>query len=125
MKKIVIILSIFILVKPVIPVLEYIINYDYINKELCINKDKPVLKCNGKCHLMKQLAKASADEKPISNDKKHNAKQEIEILFCQEISGVFFFQEFCFIDKVTNTFYLNLYGFDALGSIFHPPTFLV
>ena len=45
------------LVKPAIPFLEYIVNYDYIVKELCENKDKPELKCNGKCHLAKQLAK--------------------------------------------------------------------
>lgn len=124
-KKIVVILAMFILVKPVIPVLEYIVNYDYINKELCINKDKPALKCNGKCHLMKQLAKVSDDEKPISNDKKDNSKQEVEILFYQEVSRIIFFSDFCFINKFTNSFYLNLYRLDATDSIFHPPTFLV
>ncbi|NHM04539.1 hypothetical protein [Flavobacterium celericrescens] len=113
------------LVKPVIPVLEYIVNYDYISKELCINKDKPALKCNGKCHLMKQLAKVSDDEKPISNDKKDNSKQEVEILFYQEVSRLIFFSDFCFINKFTNSFYLNLYCLDATDSIFHPPTFLV
>jgi hypothetical protein len=124
-KKIVVILAMFIIVKPVIPVLEYIVNYDYINKELCINKDKPALKCNGKCHLMKQLAKVSDDEKPISNDKKDNSKQEVEILFYQEVSRLIFFSDFCFINKFTNSFYLNLYRLDATDSIFHPPTFLV
>jgi len=124
-KKIVVILAMFILVKPVIPVLEYIVNYDYISKKLCINKDKPALKCNGKCHLMKQLAKVSDDEKPISNDKKDNSKQEVEILFYQEVSRLIFFSDFCFINKFTNSFYLNLYRLDATDSIFHPPTFLV
>lgn len=124
-KKIVVILAMFILVKPVIPVLEYIVNYDYISKELCINKDKPALKCNGKCHLMKQLAKVSDDEKPISNDKKDNSKQEVEILFYQEVSRLIFFSDFCFINKFSNSFYLNLYRLDATDSIFHPPTFLV
>ncbi len=47
------------LVKPVLPVVEYMVNYDYISKVLCENKAKPKLKCNGKCHLMKELAKAS------------------------------------------------------------------
>jgi hypothetical protein len=29
-----------------------------------------ILQCNGKCHLMKELAKASAnDDKPFSSDK--------------------------------------------------------
>ncbi len=39
------------MVKPMLPVLEYYANYDYIANELCINKDKPYLECNGKCYL--------------------------------------------------------------------------
>jgi hypothetical protein len=37
-------------------------------------KIKPnILQCNGKCHLMKELAKASAnDDKPFSSDKKQS-----------------------------------------------------
>ena len=31
------------------------LNIDYIIKIYCVNKDKPVLKCNGKCHLATQL----------------------------------------------------------------------
>lgn len=51
------------LVKPAIPFLEYVINYDYIVKELCENKEKPELKCNGKCHLAKQLANVNRQQK--------------------------------------------------------------
>lgn len=43
------------MVRPVIPIIEYYANYDYIAKELCENKDKPYLECNGKCYLEKQL----------------------------------------------------------------------
>jgi len=31
------------------------LNIDYIVEKYCVNKDKPVLQCNGKCHLSKQL----------------------------------------------------------------------
>jgi hypothetical protein len=66
--------------------MDYAINYDYISKVLCINKDKPELKCNGKCHLMKELAKASEDDKPIFSDK---SKVQIPAdLFCYR--GKFF-----------------------------------
>ena len=71
MKKVVIILALFILFKPVFPVIDYAFNYDYISKVLCVNKNKPEMKCNGKCHLMKELAKASEGEKPNSSDKKN------------------------------------------------------
>lgn len=36
-------------------VLYYQLNIDYIIDTYCINKDKPELQCNGKCHLAKQL----------------------------------------------------------------------
>ena len=36
---------------PLYPVLDYVIHYDYIVEELCENRDKPVLACNGKCYL--------------------------------------------------------------------------
>ncbi|WP_375237883.1 hypothetical protein [Aurantibacter sp.] len=31
------------------------LNIDYIVDTYCVNKDVPELKCNGKCHLTKQL----------------------------------------------------------------------
>ena len=34
----------------------YELNIDYITAKYCVNKDKPEMQCNGKCHLMKELA---------------------------------------------------------------------
>ncbi len=50
-------LNIYILaiVQPALPVLEYMLNYNYIVSELCENRDKPILTCNGKCYLEKQV----------------------------------------------------------------------
>ena len=45
------------LLQPALPVLEYLINYDYIVSELCENRDKPILTCNGKCYLGDQVTK--------------------------------------------------------------------
>lgn len=39
----------------------YWIQYDYYKTVLCENKDRPELKCNGTCHLAKEL---KAAEKP-------------------------------------------------------------
>jgi hypothetical protein len=50
-------LYLLVLVLPAVPVLEYLINYNYIANELCENKDKPVLTCNGKCYLADQVEK--------------------------------------------------------------------
>ncbi len=43
------------MVRPVMPIIEYYANYDYIATVLCENKDKPYLECNGKCYLKKQM----------------------------------------------------------------------
>ena len=97
MKKIVLLISIFILARPAIPFLEYIVNYDYVVKELCENKEKPALKCNGKCHLMKELAKTAEDDKNTSSDKKQNVKQEIEVLFYQDFKSLSCSNSYVFI----------------------------
>ena len=50
------------MLRPIAPFVEYAINYDYISKVLCINKDKPELNCNGKCQLMKELKQQEEDD---------------------------------------------------------------
>ncbi len=45
------------LIQPALPIVEYFVNYNYIVDELCENRDKPILTCNGKCYLEKQVTK--------------------------------------------------------------------
>ena len=47
------------LIIPALPVIDYLVNKDYIAENLCINKDKPKSCCKGKCHLVKQLQKTN------------------------------------------------------------------
>lgn len=122
MKRVIIILTLVIFLKPIFPVIDYIVNYDYIAKELCENKAKPELKCNGKCQLMKELAKASEDEKPINSDKKENSKQEIEVLFFQEIKTLTIRQIYFYNKTFVGDNYANLYFHTVSCSVFHPPT---
>lgn len=116
----IVVLSIFL--KPILPVIDYIVNYEYISKVLCENKDKPELNCCGKCHLKKELAKASEGEKPIHSDKKDNSKQEVEVLFFQDIKSLVLEQTYVQNKTSINYNYSNLY-FRLNGcSVFHPPT---
>lgn len=124
MKQIIfIIIGILFLIKPVIPLLEYMVNYEYIANELCENKDKPELKCNGKCHLKKELAKVSEEEKPQSQDKK-NRTSEIEVLYLSKVADFIFSPTFCFSKNNINSHYLNLYKGVCTNSTFHPPVLL-
>ena len=110
------------LLKPVIPVFQYVINYEYISEVLCINKEKPEMHCNGKCHLMQEMAKASETEKPLSSDKK-TSHSEIEVLFIEEITDFNFFQKKEIFSSIPNSFYCNLYTPINCDSVFHPPSY--
>lgn len=109
-----------IMVRPVFPVLEYLINYDHIRKELCENRNKPQQDCNGKCHLKKELAKASENETPSSQEKK-NQSVEIVVLFLENIEAFSFPEMIKPVLKV-DTFYTNLYSHLDTVPVFHPPT---
>lgn len=85
MKKIVILISLVILLKPVFPVVEYAVQYDYISKVLCINKSQPELHCNGKCHLKSALAKTTETDRPASSEKKNNVN-DLEISFFEPVT---------------------------------------
>jgi len=111
------------LLKPALPVIDYVVNYEYISKVLCVNKAKPKLQCNGKCHLMKELAKSSESEAPISSDKKI-ASQQFEVLFLEEIKSFKIAPIYFFEKERTNTDYSNLYFRLNSASVFHPPTFI-
>lgn len=109
--------------KPILPVADYIINYDYISKVLCENKAKPEMKCNGKCQLMKELAKAAEQEKPISSEKKVKI-HETEVLFYQEVKPLIPEQSYFQPKKAIGDHYSDLYFHSESSSVFHPPTFL-
>jgi hypothetical protein len=83
--------------KPYFPYLNYALNKDYISQFLCINKDKPDLECNGKCHLKSQIKKLNQEDNqdypnPLSNKKVKNT------LFIQSI-----FKEYLFCLKIEKT----------------------
>ena len=109
--------------KPIFPVIDYAINYDYITEVLCINKAKPELHCNGKCHLMKELAKAADDDKPLTSDKKQNANQLVDVIVAEVISCHFAILDFT-ASKGSTSGYANLYSHLDCDAIFHPPIFL-
>lgn len=120
MKKIIFIFALFMLLKPILPVLEYVVNYEYVSKVLCENKDKPKMHCNGKCHLMKELAKNAEEDKPISTNKK-GASQEHEILFYQELNTFKIEPVFASTSKGYERIYSNLYNRLDKKSVFRPP----
>jgi hypothetical protein len=88
-----------------------------------VNKETPIMGCNGKCYLMSELAKQSEDEKPIS-DKKIVVK-EIETLFFQDIKSIDLPKVPVSQCIILNANYSNLYTYLDSSSVFHPPSFII
>lgn len=122
-KKYLFIVVFMMLVKPIVPVFQYVFDYQYISEVLCINKEKPELKCNGKCHLMKELAKASEEDKPTSSDKK-NHHSEVEVLFIEELNTFLIEQNKIVFNNQNTSVYSNLYSLLNCKTFFHPPSFI-
>ncbi|MEX6626594.1 hypothetical protein [Tenacibaculum salmonis] len=103
------------MLRPIAPFVEYAINYDYISKVLCINKDKPTLQCNGKCQLMLKIAEQQDDDfkslRIVTKDYPIGFVELINLvskkLIDSPIINCFFY----------NQKYSYLFGY----SIFHPP----
>jgi len=109
-----------ILLKPVLPVLEYAVNYDYIANELCINKDNKNLHCNGKCHLKTKLAEAADSTDKNLPDKKPKTSQS-EVLFFTPIAELTFRVPAAIDDKIADR-YSDSYRYQRCNRFFHPPS---
>ena len=94
--------------------LEFRVNRDYIAKVLCVNRNKPQMHCDGKCHLKKQL---ETDDQPQKN--RSNSHDGYEVIF---VNGLPAFQLEPFADSITHTaFYRDPKSFATCFACFHPP----
>lgn len=48
------------------------VNRDYIIKELCVNRFKPEMRCNGKCYMKKQMQQQEEQSGTNTQQKNHN-----------------------------------------------------
>ena len=98
-------------------VAEYTINKDYIARNLCINKEKPKLHCNGKCQLMKKLVEG---ENQNSSSNTQTSKIKMDVLFVQEMDP----PSICDLSNEKTTFnpaYIVKQPTGSVKAIFHPP----
>ncbi|MGS2738469.1 hypothetical protein [Sinomicrobium sp. M5D2P17] len=104
--------------KPVMPVVDYLVNEDYIAEYFCVNKDRPELQCNGQCYLARQLKKQQEDKKqgiPSIQLKEY----PIGFVNILEIPV-----SVLFTTRKKNADYINHYTEEINFSVFHPPSFL-
>jgi hypothetical protein len=89
-------------------------NQTYIANNLCENRDKPKMHCNGKCHLKKELEKDTQQDKNNSTN-----KEKFEVMFVENVPG---FSSFSVENELTQTaHYKEPFFVIPSFSIFHPP----
>lgn len=113
--------SVRILVVPVV-YLDFELNKEYIIQNLCENRFKPELQCNGKCYLAKQLHKVAEDKASKEADRQEQSfKKLLEETFHHE--NFVFSQTFeSVILTVQNNFSYKTSHYSTLTtSLFHPP----
>ncbi|PYF72934.1 hypothetical protein B0O44_105309 [Pedobacter nutrimenti] len=92
-------------------------NQAYIARELCVNKDKPQLHCNGKCYLLKKLKQA--EEKEQKQERQAQKNTTLEALVVQP----FLFRNFSVPLLALHIPLCTGIPQSAAGSVFHPPRF--
>jgi len=100
----------------------YQINKDYIAKNLCENRDKPKMKCCGKCYLRKQLKKAEgSNSSKDAPGKIEKAEQLVFIISATEPVSSCLQHLTLSVRNPTNK---HLHNYDFLSRVFHPPSFI-
>ncbi|RUT73112.1 hypothetical protein DLK05_15030 [Ancylomarina longa] len=84
--------------------------------EICENKDKPEMHCNGKCHLKKQILEH--EKKESTNEKVLSEKEPLLYLFTtKNYYKPPFYQKPRLLKLLSPQFHPPIFYFD----IFHPP----
>jgi hypothetical protein len=100
-------------------VAEYAVNKDYIAKNLCENKEKPILKCQGKCQLMKKMAAETENDNSGSGNS--TAKSSLpEVLPFEDLSNISV-KAPSPIQVSHNSFYILKAYTAPNNAVFHPP----
>ncbi|GGD21719.1 hypothetical protein GCM10011368_24680 [Hyunsoonleella pacifica] len=105
------------MLRPVQPYIEYVLNQDYIAEFLCVNKDKPKLQCNGKCHLAKQIEKQQ-ENTPLTSLSISLENYPIGFVSIFKIEGL---NNLLPLKKLECIPYHILYHFNYNSSTFQPP----
>lgn len=102
-------------------VAEYNMNRNFIVKNLCVNKAKPKLHCNGKCQMMKRLAEEEKQNSSNSSNGPSKSKLQ-ELVFRNEISKPTL-PLLTYVKLRYNEEPPILKHDSPVCSIFHPPSF--
>ena len=95
------------------------LNKDYVARNLCKNRTKPELQCNGKCFLQRKLRETQDSEK---NNSQKSAQKNLNF-FTVEPPPTFSLEICLFSNSALElfTYYNSVYFYNNLCSVFRPP----
>jgi hypothetical protein len=94
-------------------------NQSYIAKELCENKSRPWMHCNGRCYLMKKLKEATEKEK--RQQEKENLNRVVTSFFEEPFQMVFSAPLILPVHKPNFSNYRYRHTSSYIETIFRPP----
>ena len=99
---------------PLILFIGYSLNKEFIATTFCVNKNKPELRCKGKCYLNKKIKQAEEKEQKQSSS---SFKDSIEAFISEQVP----FRCFTFQTDEYLTSSIVAYFFSPAKKIFQPP----
>lgn len=91
------------------------LNQQYIAANLCVNRDKPGLHCNGKCYFMKKIRQAEEKEKNTEN---HSLKYKFQETVLRLSTDVRFHT--CLLQTIDTPYICSILPVPT-NTIFRPP----
>lgn len=114
-------ISIFIIftiaVRPVLPLVNYAVNYEYIVKNLCEKRGIPQSTCRGKCYVGKELAKTEKQSASNQNLKLSG----LDVFVSNEILSYADMVQSDALIKNPDSDYMSFHTSGYFSRIFHPP----
>ncbi|UFH30916.1 hypothetical protein LNP04_13120 [Chryseobacterium sp. C-71] len=104
-------------IRPVLPLVNYAVNYDYIVKNLCENRKVIESDCKGKCFVKKELAKTEKQ----SNNGQNVKISGLDVFLYNEILAFSDIDIACLQLEKPNSNGIHLYTSEYFSRIFHPP----
>ncbi len=102
--------------RPVLPLIDYAVNYDYIVDNLCENRNIPQSTCKGKCYLEKELSKTEKQ----SNNGQNIKLAGLDVFLSHEIFS-FSVTRSDHEDQKIKCEIADFYISEYHSRIFHPP----
>ncbi|WP_294303693.1 hypothetical protein [uncultured Chryseobacterium sp.] len=114
-------ISIFIIftiaLRPVLPLINYAVNYEYIVKNLCENRNIAESTCKGKCYLEKELSKTEKQ----SNNSQNIKLSGIDVFLPHQILSFSDQDIFRVSTQDRSPEYIDSETSEYFARVFHPP----